>query len=430
MSLYSGTIGKENKGKSILVLGCFDTKGADFHYLRQRILAYGETVITMNTGIYGTTMLFPVDIESEEVAFAAEGTLSELSTTGNRGHAVDVMGRGAAKIASRLVQEGKVKAVVGMGGGGGTYIALAAMQGIPFGLPKLCLSTLATKDLSRQVGSKDIALFPSVVDVGGLNSMSRVTMGHAAAAICGMVQQTDSASAVNAWKDTKRIAISMFGNTTACVAECTSLLEARGYEVFSFHANGVGGETLESLVRAGFFMGVLDITTTELADDLCGGICSAGPGRLTAAGEMGIPQIVVPGCLDMVNFAQPDSVPARYAGRQFYNWAPDVTLMRTNEEENRTLGEHLTRKVNASLVSAVILLPRRGLSQIDSEGGVFFRPDINQVLFESIKKTAAANTEVVAVDFHINDRGFAQLAVERLLAAMERNNKLKQEYKK
>ena len=426
MSLHSRTMGKENKGKSIVVLGCFDTKGADFQYLRQCILAYGEDVITVNTGIFGSTTLFPVDVESDKVALAAGSTLGELSAIGDRGHAVDVMGRGAAKVVSLLMQEDKVKAVVGMGGGGGTYIALAAMQGVPFGIPKLCLSTVATKDLSHQVGSKDIALFPSVVDVGGLNSMSRITIGHAAAAICGMAKRADDATNLNAWDDTERIAISMFGNTTACVAECTMLLKAKGYEVFSFHANGVGGRTMESLIGEGFFAGVLDITTTELADDLCGGICSAGPGRLTAAAAMGIPQVVVPGCLDMVNFAQLDSVPSKYAGRQLYNWAPDVTLMRTNEEENRILGEHLARKVNASPAGATILLPLRGLSQLDSEGGVFFRPDINQSLFSSIKRSADTGTKVVDVDLHINNREFAQLAVETLVEMIERNKELKQ----
>ena len=426
MSLHNRTIGKENKGRGILVLGCFDTKGADFQYLRQCILAYCEDVITMNTGIFGTTTRFPVDVEADEVALAAGSTLRELGAIGDRGHAVDIMGQGAAVIASRLLQEGKVKAVVGMGGGGGTYIALAAMQRIPFGIPKLCLSTVATKDLSHQVGSKDIALFPSVVDVGGLNSMSRVTIGHAAAAICGMAKRVDDADSFNGWGDTERIAISMFGNTTACVTECTTLLKAKGYEVFSFHANGVGGRTMESLIEEGFFAGVLDITTTELADHLCGGICSAGPGRLTAAAVMGIPQVVVPGCLDMVNFAQLDSVPSRYVGRQLYNWAPDVTLMRTNEEENRILGEHLVRKVNASPVGATILLPLRGLSQLDSEGGVFFRPDINQVLFDSIRSAAEAGTKVVEADFHINDKEFAQLTVVALVEMIERNSELKQ----
>ncbi|WP_345161739.1 Tm-1-like ATP-binding domain-containing protein [Pontibacter saemangeumensis] len=396
--------------KSILMLGCFDTKGEVFSFLRQCLLAQGEAVLAVNTGVMGTTENYPVDIEADLLAKEAGFSISGLREAADRGHAVQVMGKGAALVVARLVAEGRIKGAIGMGGGGGTYIALSAMQSIPLGIPKLCLSTIAAKDLSRQVGNKDITLMPSVVDVAGLNSISRLLIAQAAAAICAMANVQPTEDAVRAGS----IAISMFGNTTSCVKHCTALLEKQGYEVLAFHATGVGGRTMEALIREGCFDAVLDITTTELADELCGGICSAGPDRLSAAAEMGIPQVVVPGCLDMVNFAQPDTVPEQYKSRQLYSWAPDVTLMRTNEAENRLLGEELARKVSRSTAAAV-LLPLRGISQVDAVGGVFHRPDIDQVLFDAIKEHTDEQVPVMEVDAHINDKAFAGTAVKVLL---------------
>jgi uncharacterized protein (UPF0261 family) len=402
--------------KSILILGCFDTKGEVFSYLRECIIARGESVVTIDTGIFGSIQAFPVDFEADVVAAAAGHDIGDLRRDRDRGKAIDVMGRGAFRLVSQLYAEGKIKAVAGMGGGGGTYIALSAMQGIPFGVPKVCLTTLATKDLSRQIGDKDIMLIPSVVDVAGMNHILRQLVAQAAAAVCAManVEATD--------KDIKarRIAISMFGNTTPCVDKCTELLTKAGYEVLAFHATGAGGKAMESLIREGCFDAVLDITTTELADDLCGGICSAGPERLTAAVEMGIPQVVVPGCLDMVNFAHPDTIPQAFAGRHLYSWAPDVTLMRTDERENAILGERLARKVSRSPVPAAIVLPLRGISQIASEGGIFHDTAADEALFAAIRANVSANVPVTEADTHINDPAFAHLLVETLLGLMQK----------
>ncbi len=405
-----------NNDKSILILGCFDTKGEDFSFLRSCIAAQGEKVITMNTGVMGTAKDFPVDIESDQVALEAGYSMAALRESDDRGLAVDVMGRGAAKLAAKLVAQNKIKAAIGMGGGGGTYIALSAMQEIPLGIPKLCLSTLAAKDLSRQMGSKDITLMPSIVDVAGLNSISRVLIRRAAAAICAMSDITEEKEDTVAGT----IAISMFGNTSACVNQCSELLKKQGYEVLAFHANGVGGKTMESLIREGCFDAGLDVTTTELADDLCGGICSAGPDRLDAASDMGIPQVVVPGCLDMVNFAQPDTVPAQYQSREMYNWAPDVTLMRTNKDENKILGERLAQKINRSPAPVTVLLPAKGISQVDAQGGVFYRPEINRVLFDTIKENAKVTIPVVEADAHINDPEFSAMLVDALLGLMKK----------
>ena len=405
--------------KYILILGCFDTKGEIFSYLRKRILEQGERVIMVNTGVMGTTDYFPVDIESDAVALEAGFSIADLRTERNRGHAMDIMGKGAAKIVSKLIAGGGVKAAIGMGGGGGTYIALFAMQEIPMGIPKLCLTTLAAKDLSRQIGNKDITLMSSVVDVAGLNSIIKLLVEQAAAAICAMANVVTSARVATSGN----IAISMFGNTTACVDMCTELLKKQGYEVLAFHATGVGGKTMEALIREGCFEAVLDITTTELADDLCGGICSAGPDRLNAATEMGIPQVVVPGCLDMVNFAHPDTVPVQYKNREFYSWAPDVTLMRTDKEENRILGKRLAQKLNRSNAPVTIVLPLKGISQIDAEGGVFYRPEIDQAMFDSIKNNADKAMNVMEVNAHINDYAFSVILVKTLLQMIKRTKR-------
>ncbi len=397
--------------QQIVMLGCFDTKGEDFSYLRQCLVDHGEQVISINTGVMDNTADFSIDFDSESVAAAAASSLQEIRKSGDRGKAVELMGKGAAAIIADLVSKNKVKGAIGMGGGGGTYIALSAMQKIPLGIPKICLTTIASKDLTLQMGSKDITLMPSIVDVSGLNSISRLLILQAAAAISGMA----AIDTIDKKESKGSIAISMFGNTTKCVDKCTELLKNRGYEVLAFHATGNGGRTMESLIREGCFDALLDVTTTELADHLCGGICSAGEDRMNAAAEMGIPQVVVPGCLDMVNFAQLDTVPEKFKSRQLYSWAPDVTLMRTNETENETLGKIISNKVNRSTAPASILLPTKGISQIDSKGGIFYRPDYDRVLFDTIKEHTKKEIPVEELNLNINDEEFAIKLVNTLL---------------
>ena len=403
------------KNKYIVMLGCFDTKGEDFSYLLKSILEREQQVLSINTGVMPGKVDFTIDFDNNEVALAGGTTLESIRSLGDRGKAVEQMGRGAAVILKRLVEENRVKGVIGMGGGGGTYITLEAIQGVPMGIPKLCLSTLAAKDLSRQIGVKDVTLMVSSVDVAGLNSISKLLMKQAAAAICGMSEVVPEARDGSI----KRIAISMFGNTTKCVDRCTYLLKEKGYEVIAFHATGVGGATMESLIREGVFHGVLDITTTELADELCGGILSAGADRLTAAAAMGIPQIVVPGCLDMVNFAQIETVPEQYKSRQLYSWSPDITLMRTNKEENTKLGKWLVDQLENAAPTAEIIIPLQGISQIDRKDDVFYNPEANTALFTSIKEHAQGRIPVMEIDAHINDEAFSAIVVERLLKKME-----------
>lgn len=396
---------------TVIMLGCFDTKGADFSYLHRCLSNLGTNVISIDTGIKPPKVDFPVSVEAERVAAAAHISLEVLREKADRNLVVEKMGQGAAAIIAGLLADGKVNGAIGMGGGGGSYIALAAMQSIPIGIPKLCLSTVAAKDLSRQVGTRDITLMPSVVDVAGLNRISRLLISQAAGAIYGMMSIPQPA----ATKTAGTIAVSIFGNTTPCVDYCTKLLKNKGYEVLSFHAVGTGGRTMEALIDEGFFDAVLDITTTELADELCDGICSAGPDRLTAAGRRGIPQVVVPGCLDMVNYGHIDTVPARFRSRKLFSWAPDVTLMRTNTEENRILGQSIAEKLNQTTGKAAVLLPLKGISIVSSEGGDFYEPEVDQILFETIKTHLQPDIPVVEIAANINDNAFAERAVRTLL---------------
>lgn len=406
---------KRSGSKNVVVVGCFDTKGADFEFLYASLKEKGVAIVTLNTGIFQSTSTFTIDYDSSQVAMTGGADIAALRESADRAKALEAMGQGAAKIVADLCLQKKVGGIIGMGGGGGTYMAITAMKFVPFGIPKLILSTLATKDLSEAVGHKDIVLMPSVVDVNGLNSISRTLIRQAAGALCGMMDATLLEQKENAGT----IAISVFGNTTQCADRCTELLKAKNYDVLSFHAVGTGGKTMEALTLDGCFDAILDLTTTELADELCGGICSAGPNRLEAASKMGIPQVVVPGCLDMVNFGPPETIPLKYKGRHLLSWAPDVTLMRTNKKENEILGKTLAEKLNRSSAPVKVILPLGGLSKISAAGGDFYRPEIDTVLFNAVKNNLKASIQIVEVQANINTLDFAEQAVKTLLELLE-----------
>jgi len=402
----------------IAMIGAFDTKGAEYAFLRERIQAGGGEVLAINTGVLGTTDLFPVDVEADEVARAGGGDLPALREKQDRGEAMKVMTAGAAAVAKRLHDEGTFDGIIGMGGTGGTTIVAAAMRALPVGVPKVCVSTAASGDTSAYVGTKDVAMVPSIVDVAGINRVSRMIFARAAGAICGMV-----AADVPAAPDEKPIiTASMFGNTTECVGACMEALSAKGYEVLVFHATGTGGRTMESLVREGLVDAVLDITTTEWADTVCGGVFDAGTERLGAAGEMGVPHLIVPGCVDMANFGPMSTVPREYkdAGRCFYEWNPSVTLMRTNVEENRRMGEAFAAKANAARGPVAFLIPLRGVSILDGDGQPFCDRQADQAMFDAIKENLNEGIEVVEMDGNINDPAFADRAVEMMLALIDK----------
>ena len=393
---------------TIAVLGTLDTKGTEHAFVADQIRARGHQTLLIDVGTLGEPTVKP-DISRAEVAAAAGIDLGKMAK--DRGESVSAMANAAPLLLNQLLAAGRIHGVIGLGGGGGTAIGTAAMRALPLGFPKLMVSTLAAGNTAPYVGVKDIVMFPSVVDVAGLNRISRLLLARAAGAICGMVEtQAPAASGKPI------IVASQFGNTTPCIDRARKLLEAQGFEVIVFAAVGTGGRTLESLVESGLVSGVLDVTTTEWADELVGGVLSAGPTRLEAAARKGVPAIVSTGCLDMVNFGPPETVPAKFNGRKFYQHNPQVTLMRTTPEENTRLGQVLAEKLNLSTGPVTILLPLRGSSLISVPGGPFHDPEADQALFTSLKARLRPDIRVLELDCAINDPLFAETCAQELLA--------------
>lgn len=405
--------------KTILMLGTFDSKGKEFDYLYRELVRRGAAVVTMNVGVFEPVSSFPVTITAEEVAQAGGESLEKLRREADRGRAMRIMCQGARHYALKLQEEGAVHGIIGMGGGGGTSIATTAMQGLPLGFPKVCITTLASGDTREYVGTRDILLFPSIVDICGINRFSAMVISRAAGAVCGMMEMDP----VPDQNERPIICVSMFGNSTPCVEKCVALLEKRNYAPLVFHATGGGGRSMEELITEGHCSACLDITTTEWADELCGGILSAGPHRLEGPAEAGLPHVIAPGCLDMVNFGSAGTVPAKYreAGRLFYEWNPMVTLMRTNVEENIALGRILAEKANRSEAPTAFILPLRGVSILDGEGQPFCDWETDRALFDAIERYVDPGIPIVKVDANINDDLFAEQAVELMLKIMKDN---------
>ncbi len=398
--------------KTVCILGAFDTKGLEYAFLREQILSQGADIVTINTGVMGSTDLFPIDIEADEVAAAGGGDLAAIREKKDRGEAMRAMAEGAAALLEKLYAEGRFDGVIGMGGSGGSSVITAAMRALPVGVPKLCVSTVASGETSAFVGAKDVVLFPSITDVAGVNRISQVIFSRAAGAIMGMV----SAPMPTEIDDRPIIVASMFGNTTECVDACRAALDAEGYEVLVFHATGTGGRTMESLIDEGLVDAVLDITTTEWADEVCGGTLSAGPDRLSAPGRAGLPHLIAPGCIDMANFGIIDSVPEKFrTGRTLYEWNPAITLMRTTAEENAHMGKIFAEKANAASGPVAFLLPLRGVSILDGDGERFCDRQADQAFFDALKANLDSGIPVEEIDANINDAEFSNRAVAMML---------------
>lgn len=402
---------------SVVIVGALDTKGAEFRFVRDLIQARGLETLVVDFGVMGDPPFSP-DISADTVARAGGSSIVELRASKDKTRAMQVMSDGLAAVVADLYASGRLGGILGMAGSGGTAIATAAMRRLPVGVPKLMVSTVASGDVAAYVGTTDITMMPSVVDVAGINSISRAIYANAAGAIAGMVAMREALPP--AAESKPLIAASMFGNTTPCVTRAQKALEAQGYEVLVFHATGIGGRTMESLIASGFIAGCLDITTTELADLVCGGVMSAGPDRLLAAAQAGIPAVLVPGCVDMCNFWGMDTVPEKYRNRNLYQWNPNVTLLRTNIEENIRIGELIARGANESKGPVAILLPLKGVSQLDSPGNPFWDPEADAACFNAIKTNLKPGTPVIEMDANINDPAFADKAVELLLGMLRK----------
>ena len=399
--------------KTIAIIAALDTKGAEAQFIRDIVLERGHRACVIDAGVLGEPQL-EADVSADEVARAGGVDLATLRRTGDKAQAMATMTQGAAAIAAQLYAARRFDGIVGIGGSAGTAISSSAMRALPIGVPKVLVSTVAAGDTRPYVGTKDITMMYSVVDIAGLNRISTRVLGNAAGAAIGMVE-----TELPSRQERPLIAASMFGNTTACVDRARAQLDAAGFEVLVFHATGAGGMTMESLIDDGYVDGVLDVTTTEWADELCGGVFAAGPKRLNAAALGGVPQVVAPGCLDMVNFWAPETVPAQFAHRKLFHWNPNVTLMRTDVEENRRLGKILADKINQSTGPVRVLLPLRGISQLDSEGGEFWWPEADQALFAGLRQHLRRDIPLIELDVTINDPVFADRAAQELLDMMK-----------
>jgi uncharacterized protein (UPF0261 family) len=388
---------------TVVLLGTLDTKGAEYGFLRDRLLEHGVDVLLVDAGVNEPSVA--PDIGREELA----PNVAKLAAAGDRGAAVTAMAKGAERVVAQLHRDGRLDGILALGGSGGSSIATQAMRALPVGVPKLMVSTVASGDTRPYVGAVDVTMMYSVVDISGVNRVSARIMANAAGAIAGMV-----GAEVPQLTEKPLIGASMFGVTTPCVTRARERLEELGYEVLVFHATGAGGQSMEALARGGFLVGVLDTTTTELADELVGGVLSAGPDRLEAAGAAGVPQVVSLGALDMVNFGPRETVPPKFEGRNLYVHNPTITLMRTTPEECGELGRQIGRKLSGAQGPTALFVPLKGVSMIDVEGQPFYDADADAALFGGLHETLADTVEVHEVDTDINDPVFAVAMADRL----------------
>lgn len=397
---------------TIAVLGTLDSKGEEHAFVADRIRARGHRALLIDVGSGEPPTVLP-DYTREQVAAAAGLDLAELLPRKDRGECVVAMSETAPVFLAKLVADGVIDGVISLGGGGGTAIATAAMRTLPLGFPKLMVSTLAAGNTAPYLGTKDIVMMPSIADVAGLNRLSRLIFSRAAGAICGMVE-----AEIDADGSRPLVVASMFGNTTACVTEAKRIIEEAGYEVLIFAATGTGGRSMETLIESGLVAGVLDLTTTEWADELVGGVLNAGPDRMDAVAKAKVPAVIAPGCLDMVNFGERGSIPTKFADRNFYIHNPQVTLMRTTPDECAELGRIIANKVNSYEAPAVIMIPKKAISVISAVGQPFHDPVADDALFAAIRDNAKVPVE--EFDEEINSPVFAKACAEKLLELMSR----------
>ncbi|MBU5465791.1 Tm-1-like ATP-binding domain-containing protein [Virgibacillus sp. MSJ-26] len=410
--------------KTIALAGTLDSKGKEFSYVKEVIESLGFDTLLINTGVFPSEI--EADVSNVQVAEAAGVEIEQLAKRKDRAEATRVLAEGMEKLLPELYEQGKFDGVLSFGGTGGTSIVTPGMRALPIGVPKVMVSTVASGNTQPYIGTSDLVMIPSIVDVAGLNVISTKVFRQAVFAIAGMLDFQDKALADSDDHKKPLIAASMFGLTTSCINHAKSYLEDRGYEVLIFHATGIGGQTMESLIEEGFFVGVLDITTTEWADELIGGVLNAGPHRLEAAAKANVPQVVSVGAMDMANFGPYESVPEKFAGRKFYKHNPTVTLMRTTKEENKQIGEVIAQKLNMTKGQTTLMLPLKGLSGLDVEEQAFYGPEEDQALFNTLKKHIdSERVTVEEMDTDVNNPKFAEAAAERLIQMIESNKEEK-----
>ena len=404
--------------KTIAVVGTFDTKADEYSFVRDLIKQLGFNVFMVHVGAFESKI--DVDVNNSEVVGAAGYNIAEIAQKKDRALATEAASNGLEILLPKLFKEGRFQGVISLGGTGGTSLATPAMRALPIGVPKIMVSTVASGNTAQYVGTSDVIMVPSIVDVAGLNSISTVIFQNAVTMIAGMLQLSDKIQS-NAGQKKPTIAATMFGVTTPCVNMAREVFEKKGYEVLVFHATGTGGKTMESLIDSGFIDGVFDLTTTEWCDELVGGVLNAGPHRSEAASRNKVPQVVSVGALDMVNFGPYDTVPEQFKKRNLYKHNPTVTLMRTTVEEIKLIAEKLAEKLNLASEKTCLVLPLKGVSMIDAEGQPFYGPEEDKVLFDTLRaKVNRKVVEIIEFDNHINDEAFALAAARKLIDLIEK----------
>ena len=401
----------------VALIGTLDTKGAEYAWLAEQLDKHRVQALFVDVGSFSASPL--ANVSSDDVIAAADSDAAALRERRDRGEMMQVMSVGAARIVRDLAVSGRIHGLLALGGSGGSSVAAAAMQALPVGFPKLLVSTMASGDVKPYVGEVDATLMYSVVDVAGINSVSSQVFANAAAAIAGMARAYEDRLAAVPAGHKPVVAVTMFGVTTPAADEARDTLSDLGYEVLVFHATGAGGRAMEKLAESGLLAGVCDLTTTELADDLVGGVLSAGPRRLEMAGRVGLPQAVSLGALDMVNFGPADTVPPEFAGRNLFVHNPTVTLMRTTPEEMAELGRRIAAKLAAATGPTELFIPLRGVSAIDVEGGPFRDAEADAALFAELRAGLVGSGVVVhELDQAINDPGFGAAMARALHASI------------
>jgi uncharacterized protein (UPF0261 family) len=393
---------------AIYAVATMDTKGREVAFVAERVRATGVAAVTVDVGVKDEPVV-PPDIPRERVAVCHPRGAAAVLGHSDRGQAVTAMSEALVEFLRRESAAGSVAGIIGLGGSGGTALIAPALRALPIGLPKLLVSTVASGNTAPYLGCCDIALMPSVVDVAGLNVVSRQVLANAAHAITGMATHR-----VTQGSDRPALGLTMFGVTTPCVTAVREALEAEGYDVLTFHATGTGGQAMEKLVESGLITAVLDITTTEVADEVVGGVFPAGPARFDAILAKRVPYVLSVGALDMVNFGAKDSVPEPFRGRRLHVHNVQVTLMRTTPEENRQFARWMATKLNRSTAALIVLIPEKGVSAIDAPGQPFHDPEADRALFEELEAAVVETPtrQVRRLPYHINDPEFARALVQ------------------
>lgn len=399
--------------KHIVLLGTLDTKGAEFLYVKELIEKNGDRAITVDTGTGARgDLVFPPDYPREAVVERAGSTMEEVLTLGQKGEETrfhEIFAKGALLICLDLYKTGRMDGILSLGGSAGTNMGTRVMRGLPFGLPKVMVSTVASGDTSPFIGTKDIVMIPSVADIAGLNRVTETSLANAAGAVMGMAHvQKPKAS------DKPVIGVTTLGATTPCALRVKSFIERKGYEMVVFHANGMGGRAMDEMIAEGLIQGVFDLSTNEIVDHLYHGWADAGPTRIETAGEKGIPQLIAPGNIDHIIYSSYAQIPERFKHQHVHPHGPAILVLRTKKNEMIEVARTMAAKINKAKGKVAVILPLKGVSPLDQVDNEFDDPEANLAYFEELKKQLNPSVNVRDVDVHIGDPAFADEAAEML----------------